>query len=134
MSEEKITAKRIAELQAIVDGLKEEETSLKARLGEAESNLWHAQREVKRNAKPTPAMLIALELIALGEPVHRNRYSYSFYTHDSNGRTVRLRDSVFHGLLEREVLTRNDSNKDEWRINEHGRTMLERWSKKEKVA
>lgn len=135
MSEKKITKKRIAELQGAVDKLKEEEANLKARLGEAEMNLWNAQHEVKRNAKPTPAMLAILALIVVtDEAICRNRYSYSFYTHDPNGKTVKVRDSISHGLLEREAITRNENNKDEWRISDHGREVLERWAKKEKAA
>lgn len=134
MSEERITKKRIAELQAIVDGLKQEESELKTRLQEAETNLWNAQREVKRNAKPTPAMLAILALITTDEAIHRNRFSYSFYTHDANGKNVRVRDSVFYGLLEREAITKNPDKDDEWWISDHGRAILERWSKKAEAA
>ena len=134
MNQKQPTKKRIAELQGAVDKLKEEEADLKVRLGKAESDLWDAQHEVKRHAKPTPAMLVILRLIASDEAIHRNRYSYSFYTHDANGRNVKVRDSVFYGLLEREVITRVGTSKDEWRINDHGQAVLNLYSQKQEVA
>lgn len=125
----KTVNKRIAELQAAVDALKQEEAALKERLQAAERELYEAQREVKRNTKPTPAMLATLKLMAQGEPIYRSRYSYSFYTHDAEGRTVKVRESVFDGLTERDALSRPNTSKDEWFINDHGRAILARWAK-----
>lgn len=124
------TKNRIAELQSVVDALKQEEAALKERLQTAERELYEAQREAKRNQKPSPAMIAALTMLARGEPIRRNTYSYSYYTHDENDKTVKLRESVFHGLIEREALTRSEANRYEWQINDHGRTILERWAKK----
>lgn len=122
------TDKRIAELQAVVDGLKAEEAALKTRLSEAEFALHEAQREIKINTKPTPAMLSVLALMALtGEPIHRNRYRFSFYTSDAEGRTVKVRDSVFFGLVNREAIARDE--RDSFTLTDHGRALLARWAK-----
>jgi hypothetical protein len=127
----KITKKRIEELQGAVDRLKEEEADLKIRLSGAELDLWNARNEIKRNAKPSPAMLSVLRMMAAGEPLHRNRYSYSFYIHNPEGRSTKIREPVFSGLIDREAIT---GFGDEWRINDHGRAILERWTTKTREA
>lgn len=125
------TTKRIAELQAVVDGLKQEETALKERIQTAERDLYEAQRELRRNLKPTPAMLATLKLIAQGAALRRNIYSGSFYTRNGDEARTNVRDTVFYGLIEREALTRPEPSKQEWFINDRGRAMLERWAKKD---
>jgi hypothetical protein len=131
----RITKKRIIEeLQGVVDRLKEEEADLKIRLSEAELNLWNARNEIKRNAKPTPSMLSVLRIMAEGWPLHQNRYNYDFYIHNPQGRSTKIRNSVFFGLTEREAIAKSEVVKDEWCISVHGRAILERWTTKTQEA
>lgn len=101
-----VTQKRVDELQAALDALLREEAAIRGRVQIAEKQLYDAQRELRRNQKPTPAMLAVLQLIAHGEPIRRNSYSGAFYTRDKNNKHIRVRQSVFSGLIERDSLTK----------------------------
>lgn len=124
--------KTLAALKAVVTEIEERKKAIEAELTTAQGDYYAAEREIKWNEKPTPAMVRALNLLATDGATVRHRtfspYGNSIHV---NGDYEHIRDSVFYGLLSRNAIDRKERDVmfDIYTLTDHGREIQQRATK-----
>lgn len=117
-----MSKKRIEELVAEIQRLKEQKAEIDAAINAAELARYEIERETKRNQKPTPAMRVLLKKLNEGAVIRENRFYPNYYYLAHNGDSDKLRGSLFYGLRDREAI--EGDREHGYTITEHGRSFL----------
>lgn len=127
-------SEKIAELKLKITLLENEKLDIEQQITEARKELYSAEREHNRAKKPTPAMVETIKVMARGSIIrHSRRWSSSdLWLVDDNGSLNKVRDSVFVGLREREIIgdpKQVESMVEDWGLTDYGREIAKELSR-----